>query len=370
MPHPERKLVYHHMAMTSAARSIQRVFLSGTQPPYLHTTFCKLVFSEHLRTIRASTDRPELSYQVVSIPMTSSSQDLMEYTMRLSYALEKLLNDDERMIVFFEDVKSAEFFAEKTVSAIYHSKLAPGNPQELNLTLWDKGARRVMASTTGLSQGIDREKVKFVIIHNSTYGLMTYGQQVGRAGRNGKPAFTFLVRVANTTLVTRYAFHSPDDHSAYTPWSYFTANKSECRRKKLLHTMDGWSHSCSDNPTCNPCDICNPEGEMAVFAREAVLHKVPPRHLRSLGLPFHPMAPSQPYSDMLQRPTPPQRPPVASTSHIASQAVTRTLLADLGSDGFDFEPILYTPSLGQELDKIATSYLDSVSRSYFTCRVT
>lgn len=379
-PHPERDEVYKAMILRSAITYMQRIYLSGTQPPYLHSFFCGLVHMEKLRTIRASTDRPELSHQLVLMKHNVGLTETFERTLSFVDRLKSLLADDERAIIFFQDTETAESFAERSKCVIYHSKLPAHNPKEQNLWEWEVGMKKVIAATTALAQGIDMPNVKFVVIYENTYGLITYGQQAGRAGRNRKPAYVFVVRDDNMIQVSGRRYHDPVDYYAMTPWIDFVNNRGECRRMLLSRTMDDPSseRTCNDDPTCNPCDICNPEGEMASFVREAVwkpdLGTITGKSIRP---PLHPVpapsglsAPANSLSNKSGPAPPPQPSPVASTSRITPShpplpsAVSHSPLVVPSSDSFGFESIECTPILARTLDKICSSHMKSVSYSF------
>jgi superfamily II DNA helicase RecQ len=62
----------------------------------------------------------------------------------------------------------------------------------------------MIAATTALLQGIDRPHVKYVIFHNGTYGVISYHQGGGRAGRAGRFAYTFVLFDASTVRIRPY----------------------------------------------------------------------------------------------------------------------------------------------------------------------
>jgi superfamily II DNA helicase RecQ len=144
--------------------------------------------------IRASTDRPELGYHFLPHNPTTTRVSQWEANKRLAFQLRSTLKDDERMIVFFKDNISAEMFADEMRCAVYHSKLpAFGNTKARNMHQWESGESKIIAGTTALIQGLDRMGVKFIVFYEGTFGLVTYQQGAGRAGRSGDHAYVFVV---------------------------------------------------------------------------------------------------------------------------------------------------------------------------------
>ena len=55
------------------------------------------------------------------------------------------------------------------------------------------GDTRVLAATVKLGMGYDKSDIRFVIHFQLPQNLIAYYQQIGRAGRDGKPAYAFLL---------------------------------------------------------------------------------------------------------------------------------------------------------------------------------
>ena len=55
------------------------------------------------------------------------------------------------------------------------------------------GNTRVLAATVKLGMGYDKSDIRFVIHFQLPQNLIAYYQQIGRAGRDGKPAYAFLL---------------------------------------------------------------------------------------------------------------------------------------------------------------------------------
>jgi superfamily II DNA helicase RecQ len=273
--HPERAKIWKLCFQIASELDAPMVFVSGTYPPHQHSMFCKLArLHKAIPVIRASTDRPEIGLHV----LTTDSPDTWKPTVRLVQWLKSLLAPEERILVFFQKTSDADMFSEQTGSAVYHSQLPIwGNTKSCNLQLWDSGANPVMAASCAIAHGVDRKYVRFVVIYEAAFSYPSMVQQIGRAGRGGNFSYAIYIRLPNS----HYTIPRPDVHCIEQLQTYAT-NTTICRRLLILQVMDGkdLALSCGEIPGCNPCDVCQPDGDMAQFFR------------RSLATSFVPKAPS------------------------------------------------------------------------------
>ena len=92
--------------------------------------------------------------------------------------------------------------------------------------------------------GVDCSDVRQVITCGVSEDVETYIQQVGRAGRDGKPSLALLVPMSSK---------STNKVSA----NIFTNNKT-CRKKVLFSDIDEYEHK-DKIPKCLCCDVCQSE---------------------------------------------------------------------------------------------------------------
>ena len=86
----------------------------------------------------------------------------------------------------------ADFLSERGVSILpYYSGMGEDERgmsiEKQNLASFVAGETRVLAATVKLGMGYDKSDIRFVI------HFIAYYQQIGRAGRDGKPAYAFLL---------------------------------------------------------------------------------------------------------------------------------------------------------------------------------
>ncbi|MDA9973322.1 DNA helicase RecQ [Alphaproteobacteria bacterium] len=154
-----------------------------------------------------------------------------------------------------EEVSS--FLIEKGFNAsAYHAGLEASvrkNVQNIFMT----AQSHIVVATIAFGMGIDKPDIRFVLHLNLPGSMEAYYQEIGRAGRDGKPADTLMIYGLDDLVVRRRMIEDSISENEYKlrenkrlDFLLSYSETPECRRKVLLSYFDDVSKS------CNNCDNC------------------------------------------------------------------------------------------------------------------
>lgn len=135
--------------------------------------------------LRGSFQRPELSFWV------SHGEDKLGRLLRITRHVQG------SGIVYLRDrrgtVRTAQFLQQHGISAqAYHAGLTMEERDRIQQE-WTSGATRFVAATNAFGMGIDKADVRCVVHLEPPPDMESYYQEAGRVGRDGKPAYAFLL---------------------------------------------------------------------------------------------------------------------------------------------------------------------------------
>ncbi|MCQ2574320.1 MAG: ATP-dependent DNA helicase [Treponema sp.] len=141
----------------------------------------------------------------------------------------------------------------------YHAGLSD-DIRAKNQDAFIQGKIDIIVATVAFGMGIDKPDVRFVINYDLPKSLEEYYQEIGRAGRDGKPSEALLLFTRGDAHKIRYFFEDMHDKSKAENLLNAMVNYGAmhmCRRKTLLGYF-GEVYNAEKHPEQTKCcDICS-----------------------------------------------------------------------------------------------------------------
>ncbi len=235
------------------------IALTATADQATRTQICEKIFSQNVKTYLAGFDRPNINLNVEI--KNGWKQQLLQFLKDRQNGGEI---QKENGIVYCLSRKKTQEAAEALVkhgynALAYHAGM-PGDQREENLNRFMTEPDLIMVATIAFGMGIDKPDIRFVFHTDLPASPEAYYQEIGRAGRDGKPAIAHMLYGMDDIRMRRMFIDqekSADDHKnrghqrlnallAY-------AEAPECRRVSLLHYFgDDVKFT-----KCGNCDLCD-----------------------------------------------------------------------------------------------------------------
>ena len=164
------------------------VALTATATPKVRKDITRSLGLQNPLEIVSSFDRGNLSLSVVHMP----------HDERESWCVRAARSRGSECGIFYcvtiseaERIHGALKRADVPV-ALYHGKLS-NDAKRAAQEAFMSGRAPVMVATSGFGMGIDKPDVRYVVCCGMPLSIESYYQQIGRAGRDGKPADTIML---------------------------------------------------------------------------------------------------------------------------------------------------------------------------------
>lgn len=256
-----------------ALAGVQMVYLTATLPPREEEEFSQLTNMQgKVVSFRSRTSRANVQYRVRKVEATVSedvfgwegtdrggfNQAIQEEVLDL--VKRKLIEypAPSKIVIYSSSVVGADKLGEALGCEVYHRTVDSQDGKARRLKEWMNGRvreglgqGRVIVATNALGLGIDVPDIRVVIHVGRIRRLKDYGQESGRAGRDGERSEAIIVMTKDETY--------PNKEGGVVDIAEFVSGKA-CRRVVLDEVMDGRRsrRGCEDGE--ERCDICQELG--------------------------------------------------------------------------------------------------------------
>ncbi|MFE9773322.1 RecQ family ATP-dependent DNA helicase [Streptomyces sp. NPDC005931] len=197
------------------AQAVERVgrptvlALTATAAPPVREEIVQRLSLEDPALVVAGFDRPNITLEV---------RRFLDDGDKRRAVVERAAAESKPGIVYTTTRKDAEAYAAELAglglaAAPYHAGLAAGERARVH-DAFLAGEADVVVATSAFGMGIDKEDVRFVLHASVPGSLDTYYQEIGRAGRDGRPALAVLhYRPEDSGLQRMFATRAPDEET-------------------------------------------------------------------------------------------------------------------------------------------------------------
>lgn len=227
----------------------QLVGLSGTvnevQEKALYDMF---EFGFDTLVIRTGTNRPELKFvwqseKVSPMNLSNSVKDVLDK--------HPPTNSSDRALIFVPKLQLGHDISSSLGLGFYHGGLTDNERQKIHGE-WLSGTSYAMVCTSAFGAGNDYQHTRLVIHAGSPFEMIGFIQEVGRAGRDKKPATCVLIPTSTWAPDLKGQIDFGGKKAMYKA---ITHNKS-CIRSMITGHVDPKGTFCSDDITNQLCSFC------------------------------------------------------------------------------------------------------------------
>ena len=238
---------------------IQIVIITATLSREIQTLlFKELNIDANNRFIKASTERNNISYNIIGIPKEKNEIDsLKEF---INNKIQPNILPGEKAIIFTNSYINVDKIAKKLDYLSYDSRYTPEKKKEIFKNWINKPENYFIVSSTALSYGIDYKAIQYIIYIYKKQNFIDFLQEVGRAGRDNKDSYSyFFIKSDSYKLGDKNPPNFKNNIESFRDIDKFYLlqyiNKKICRRRIInYYLQDKFQEECNIHQ--NKYDLC------------------------------------------------------------------------------------------------------------------
>lgn len=207
---------------------------TATATPAIYTAITEGLQLRQPVTVQASINRPELCLVVLDRhhryhPIQSKNDQIRRLLMLVQTADTK----HEPMLIYVATTREAEYLARLLQVAgyaarSYHGKMPVQERADVS-ELFMEGLLNIVVCTKAFGMGIDKPDIRYVVHYNTPGDLEAYTQEVGRAGRDGQPAYAVLLYHSSDLRIQEFFIEQsrPDGKLLTDLWHWISDQPTE-----------------------------------------------------------------------------------------------------------------------------------------------